>query len=87
MTAIVGFMNKRGVAVAADSAVTLGNTHKVVNSGNKIFTLSKHAPVGIATYGNTAFMDTPWEIIIKLYRKHLGRNKFDTLNQYIISFI
>lgn len=87
MTAIVGFMNKRGVAVAADSAVTLGNTHKVVNSGNKIFTLSKHAPVGIATYGNTAFMDTPWEIIIKLYRKHLGRNKFDTLNQYIMSFI
>ena len=36
MTAIVGFMNKHGVAVAADSAVTLGNTHKVVNSGNKI---------------------------------------------------
>lgn len=87
MTAIVGFMNKRGVAVAADSAVTLGNTHKVVNSGNKIFTLSKYAPVGVATYGNTAFMDTPWEIIIKLYRKHLGRNTFDTLERYISSFI
>lgn len=58
MTAIVGFMNKHGVAVAADSAVTLGNTHKVVNSGNKIFTLSKYAPVGIATYGNASFMET-----------------------------
>ena len=87
MTAIVGFMNKHGVAVAADSAVTLGNTHKVVNTGNKIFTLSKYAPVGIATYGNTSLMDTPWEIIIKLYRKHLGHNKLDTLEQYISSFI
>lgn len=87
MTAIVGFMNKRGVAVAADSAVTLGNTHKVVNSGNKIFTLSKYAPVGIATYGNASFMDTPWEIIIKLFRKHLGRKKLNTLREYIALFL
>lgn len=87
MTAIVGFMNKRGVAVAADSAVTLGNTHKVVNSGNKIFTLSKHAPIGIATYGNASFMDTPWEIIIKLCRKHLGKRKFDSLKEYITFFL
>jgi ATP-dependent protease HslVU (ClpYQ) peptidase subunit len=72
MTAIVGFMNKRGIAMAADSAVTLGNTHKVMNSGNKIFTLSKYAPVGIATYGNESFMETPWELVIKMYRKQLG---------------
>ena len=87
MTAIVGFMNKRGVAVAADSAVTLGNTHKVVNSGNKIFTLSKYAPVGVTTYGNASFMDTPWEIIFKLFRKHIGRKKFATLEDYISNFI
>lgn len=87
MTAIVGFMNKHGVAVAADSAVTLGNTHKVVNSGNKIFTLSKYAPVGIATYGNASFMETPWEIIVKLFRKRLGKNKFNTLDEYISSFV
>lgn len=87
MTAIVGFMNKRGVAVAADSAVTLGNTHKVVNSGNKIFTLSKHAPVGIATYGNASFMETPWEIVVKLYRKQLERKKYNLLEDYISSFV
>ena len=51
MTAIAGVLNKHGIAIAADSAVTFGNTHKVVNNGNKIFTLSKYAPVGIATYG------------------------------------
>ena len=42
MTAIVGVLNKHAVAIAADSAVTMGNTHKVVNSANKIFTLSKY---------------------------------------------
>ena len=87
MTALVGFMNKHGVAIAADSAVTFGNTHKVVNTGNKIFSLSKYAPVGIATYGNAAFMETPWELVIKLYRKQLGRKKYDTLEKYIDSFL
>ena len=87
MTAIVGFMNKRGVAIAADSAVTVGNTHKVVNTGNKIFTLSKHSPVGVATFGSAAFMGTPWEIIIKLYRKQLGRKKYNSLDEYIKSFL
>lgn len=87
MTAIVGFMNKRGIAMAADSAVTLGNTHKVMNSGNKIFTLSKYAPVGVATYGNDSFMETPWEIVIKLYRKQLRKRKYGTVNEYIDSFI
>ena len=37
MTAIVAVLNKHAVAVAADSAVTMGDTHKVVNSANKIF--------------------------------------------------
>ena len=87
MTAIVGFMNKRGVAIAADSAVTFGNTHKVVNTGNKIFTLSKHSPVGVATFGSADFMGTPWEIIIKLYRKQLGRKKYNSLDEYIKSFL
>lgn len=87
MTAIVGFMNKHGVVMAADSAVTLGNTHKVINSGNKIFTLSKYAPVGIATYGNASFMETPWELIIKLYRKNLKKQKLNSLQDYVDSFI
>ena len=30
MTAIVAVLNKHAVAIAADSAVTMGNTHKVV---------------------------------------------------------
>ena len=75
MTAIVAVLNKNGIGIAADSAVTIGNTHKVINSANKVFMLSKYHPVGIATYGNSQFMGIPWELIIKNYRgclkKHL----------------
>ena len=87
MTAIVGVLNKHAVAIAADSAVTMGNTHKVINSGNKIFTLSKFQPVGIMTYSSADFMGTPWEIIIKLYRKSLRDEVKDNLEDYVSHFI
>lgn len=87
MTAIVAVLNKHAVAVAADSAVTMGNTHKVVNSANKIFTLSKYNPVAVMTYNNAAFMGTPWDIIIKEYRKQLKDTSFQCLKEYLNDFI
>ena len=69
MSAIIAVLNRHGVSLAADSAVTLGNTHKVVNSGNKIFTLSKYYPVAIMTYSNASFMSVPWDIIINNYKR------------------
>lgn len=45
-------MNKHAVAIAADSAVTMGDTHKVINSANKIFTLSKFHPVAVISKGD-----------------------------------
>ena len=87
MTAIVAVLNKHAVAVAADSAVTFGGSHKVVNSANKIFTLSKYEPVGIMTYNSADFMGVPWDIIIKLYRKELGIKNFPHLKDYVTDFI
>jgi len=87
MTAIVAIMNKHAVAVAADSAVTFGNTHKVVNTGNKIFTLSKYEPVAIMTYNNASFMGIPWDIIIKNYRAKLKEGKLGTIEEYKNDFI
>lgn len=87
MTAIVGVLNKHAVAIAADSAVTMGNTHKVINSANKIFTLSKYHPVAVMTYNNAAFMGVPWDIIIKEYRKQLHDKSFPYLSDYIHDFI
>lgn len=87
MTAIVAVLNRKSVAIAADSAVTVGNTHKVVNCGNKIFTLSKYQPISVMTYNYASFLGTPWEIIIKEYRRKLARKKKNTVEQYQKDFI
>jgi hypothetical protein len=64
MTAEVAILNKTAVALAADSAITLGS-QKIYNSGNKLISLSKYQPVGIMVFGNAEFMGIPWETIIK----------------------
>ena len=89
MTAVVGILNKHAVAIAADSAVTIGGNggRKIFNKANKVFTLSKQHPVGIMIYNSASFMATPWEIIIKVYRKQLGITSFPTLKEYEQDFI
>ena len=87
MTAIVAVLNKHCAAIAADSAVTMGDTHKVVNSANKIFTLSKYHPVAVMTYNNASYMGIPWDIIIKEYRRQLNNKAFGTLREYVDDFI
>lgn len=88
MTAEIGILNMTGVALAADSAVTIGSnqSQKVYNSANKLFALSKYHPVGIMVYGTAHFNAVPWEIIIKEFRKSLGKEKFDYLEQYCDKF-
>ena len=92
MTAIVGTINRRGVAFAADSAAThsLPMMHKITNHANKIFELSRHHPVGICLCGNIDFLGVPWEEIFKMYRKSLKSSKFEKLKDYsysLFSFI
>lgn len=85
MTAIVGVMNKHAVALAADSAVTIAG-RKVMNSANKIFALSKYHPVAVAIYGSAELIGTPWEIIIKEFRKSLKSTSYPTLRMYVDAF-
>lgn len=89
MTAEIVIMNKEAVALAADSAVTIGQEkgQKIFTSANKLFALSKYSPVGLMVYGNASLMGVPWETIIKIYRKLLGEQKFDTLRDYADNFI
>jgi hypothetical protein len=88
MTAEIAIMNKTAVALAADSAVTIGHQDKkIYNSANKLFTLSKYHPVGAMIYGSATFMSIPWETIIKIYRSKLGKQKFNTLKEYTDNFI
>ncbi|MCC5932125.1 MAG: hypothetical protein JJU28_22960 [Cyclobacteriaceae bacterium] len=89
MTAVVGILNKHAVALAADSAVTVGGTNgrKIFNKANKVFTLSKLHPVGIMIYNSASFMTTPWETIIKVYRDQLADKSFSTLKEYQEDFL
>lgn len=86
MTAVVGILNKKAVAIAADSAVTLHNG-KIFNKANKVFTLSRYHPVGIMIHNVDSLMGTPWEIVIKIYRHQLNEKSFDTLEEYQKDFI
>lgn len=64
MTAIVGILNKRGVAIAADSAVTVGNGDnvKIYNTSQKIFKLSEKNPLALMIYDAASFMGIPLRI-------------------------
>lgn len=89
MTAIVGTLNRRGIAFAADSAatLTLSEKSKITNHANKVFALSKKHPVGIAIYNNLDFHGVPWEEIFKMYRNnHLKDNSFSKLVDYADDF-
>jgi hypothetical protein len=89
MTAEIAIMNKWGVALAADSAVTIETSAspKIYNT-NKLFMLSKFEPVGVMVYGNAELMGLPWEAIIKKYRREELKNKcFKRLKEYGEHFI
>ena len=86
MTAEVAIMNTQGIALAADSAVTLG-VGKTYNTADKLFALSKYHPVGIMIYNSAEIMGIEWETIIKCYRDQLGNKSFDKLTDYAGDFI
>ncbi len=88
MTAEVGVMNRLGVALAADSAVSIGHdAEKIWTSADKLFQLSYIAPVGVMIYGNADFVGIPWETIVKEYRRGLGNRTFDRLSDYALDFL
>ena len=93
MTAEVAVINKSAVAIAADSAVTITSIHgdnrhpeNIFNTANKVYALSKYAPVGIMVYNAMELGGVPWETLVKVYRQHLGQAKFDHLDDYADDF-
>lgn len=84
MTAEVVIMNKGAVALAADSAVTVQTQSgaKVYNTVDKLFSLSREAPVGVMIWGSAELCGVPWEVLIKEYRRDLGGKRFGTLEEY-----
>jgi ATP-dependent protease HslVU (ClpYQ) peptidase subunit len=66
-------LNKNGAAIAADSAVTLGNRSAIYNTARKIFEIGD-APVLVVITGSIGVLGVPIEVILKQFsiyaRKH-----------------
>lgn len=72
MTAEVAILNKLGIALAADSAVTISegtNNRKVFNTADKLFELSQAQPIACMVFSNLQFMQAPLQVLIKEFRR------------------
>lgn len=89
MTAEIAILNKTAVALAADSAVTIGSgsNAKIYNTISKIFELSETCPVGIMIFNRLDFMGLPLEVVIKEYRRKRRGNSFATVRNWKDDFI
>lgn len=85
MTAEISLLNRNGVVLAADSAVTIGGG-KVYNSASKLFTLSPNHSIGVMIFGDANFMGIPWETIIKKYNLYISKEPLNTTEDYVDSF-
>lgn len=86
MTAEVAILNRYGLAIAADSAVTIGS-ERVWKTTNKIFSLGPQHDIGIMVYGSGDFCGFPWEIVIKAFkRKYAKRKQFRKLEECLKEF-
>ena len=82
MTAVVGILNKRGAAIAADSAVTRFRDFKeikITKNGNKMLRLSNVVPISIMLTGNGDFLNIQWDIVVRRYRQERGNVEHATV--------
>jgi len=88
MTAIVGTINKHGVAIAADSAASIGIGGKYMTGVKKIFPLCNvpNRKAVLAVYGNLELIGTPWELIANEFRHKTLQKTFDTLGELVDAF-
>ena len=87
MSAGICIMNRYAIALAADSAVTIGPHLAVHNSANKLFSLSNYEPIGLIIYSSASLMGVPFEIIVKEYKRKLASKSFEKLSDYVEDFI
>jgi len=73
MSSGVVLLNKTGVAVAADSAVTIGRRSAIFNSAQKIFEVGT-APILIANYGQGDFFNVPIDVIFKQFSLYVKQH-------------
>lgn len=81
MTCEIAILNRNAVALAADSAVTIGND-KIFHTVDKLFTLGDQHLVGIMIFGTSEFMGIGWETLVSLFSQTLPKNPLPHLTDY-----
>src|SRR5258708_35426713 len=82
MTAEVAILNKIAVALAADSAISIGDDAEKIYHTNKLFGMTYSRPVGIMIYDSADFFMTPLETVVKLFREHY-KDPEPTIRNYL----
>lgn len=85
MTAEIAILNRSAIALAADSAVTIGS-ERVWKSSNKLFHLYPH-DIAIMVYGSDQHVGMPWETVIKTFRRTVRSSEFRTVEEASICFL
>jgi hypothetical protein len=88
MTSEIAVMNQRGVALAADSAVTLiaGGQVVVRNDQRKLYNLVDKQPVGVMFFGVADIMGHPWDHLIEHYQRKVRPGALPHLRDYAAGF-
>ncbi|ESQ88943.1 hypothetical protein ABAC460_14270 [Asticcacaulis sp. AC460] len=92
MTSEVALMNLHGVALGADSMVTLGRRRGGRVSqpvARKISIVSAKAPVAAMTNDNALFVGVPWTLVLERFGVHCGETPlpFDEYRDRLVTFL
>lgn len=79
MTAEIAILTRSGVALAADSALTVGK-ERVWKHANKLFSLSPRNDIAVMIYGTGDFCGVPWDLVINEFRRSVSGSSFKTVS-------
>lgn len=85
MTSQVILANGHGMAIASDSAVTMGH-RRTYDTSEKIYPLPQPHGVAVLHAGNAMFHRMPYSTIINSWIQSLGDHQLRFLNEYVDSF-
>jgi hypothetical protein len=86
MTAEIAIYNRLGLALAADSAVTIGR-ERVHKMSSKLFSLAPHNDIAIMVFGSGELCGYPWDTVIKAFRGVIGKKVYDKVSDCARDFI
>lgn len=87
MTSEIIIMNKNGIALAADSAVTQSHSDRPAHFQNKLFSLTAHHAAGLMIHDRMQLNHVPVQTIIKMFQNTLSEDTPLAFCHYAEQFI